>query len=507
MSDKNKVSPYTNEQLTAYRNFITNYDIKTDPIFDRNEISSEISNDKNYGNFCINGACSIVQKGGLDFSNSQTSNKRYISNIEFSDAVKKDKEDWYKISNYGLKDYKSGDIIQYKDNNNKVPHHAGVIKVNSKGEISVIDNAGRETWRETTYSKSSLDNLLNSDLIQIMRPGYKNDYDFLMQQKLKNNNNVKASDVKSNDLLKNNYVYRTGINEDFNNPKNKNNYTEPVIKKLNDEDYLRTLAQTYNISIKEAQDVVKYTYGVIKQESNFNPKGFQGTLGLEGITEYLLAKTRKNSDLNKKYDFDPSSGYAQIKFNNLTTDQKIKYGIRVPGDLYNYEKSQAVLEDIIAKNYKYILNNFDKIKANHPSLTKENALQFALYMQNTPKMIMDSSYLDKAVDKVIADSYINSKKTQTSKDISSNGITRADIKKKLQLNLDKGSYPDKVIKYSNEIFQPAEIVRPDKKKLGGYINDDPFENNIRISKSGKKFSYPSFNQQKQEIIDRINYLS
>lgn len=143
----------------------------------------------------------------------------------------------------------------------------------------------------------------------------------------------------------------------------------------------------------------------------------------------------------------------------------------------------------------------DEIKKNHPSLTKENALKFALYMQNTPKMIMDPSYLDKAVDKVIADSYINSKKPQTSKDVSSNGVSRADIKKKLQLNLDKGSYPDKVSKYSDEIFQPAQIVRPDKKQLGGRINEDPMENNIRISKTGRKFIYPSINQE--EIMSRI----
>lgn len=500
MGEKNKVSTYNQDQLTKYRDFISNYNISSDPVFDRNEISTEISNDKNYGNFCINGACSIIQKGGLEFSNPQTENKRYISNVEFSNAVKQDKEDWYKLSNYGLTDYKSGDVIQYKDNANKVPHHAGIIKVNNKGEISVIDNAGKETWRETTYAKSSLDNLVNSDLVQIMRPGYKNDYEYLMQLKSKNKGSNQTYQVNSNDLIKNNYVYRTKSDEDFNNPKNKNEYTEPVLKKLNDEGYLKNLAQSYNISNKDAQDIIKYTYGVIKQESDFRPK-FSGTLGLEGTVEYLLSKFRKDPNLNKKYDYDPSSGYAQIKFNNLTEDQKIKYGIRVPGDLYDYGKSQAVLEDIIAKNYKYVLGHMDEIKKNHPSLTKENALKFALYMQNTPKMIMDPSYLDKAVDKVIADSYINSRKVQTSKDVSSNGVSRADIKKKLQLNLDKGSYPDKVSKYSDEIFQPAEIVRPDKKQLGGRINEDPMENNIRISKTGRKFIYPSINQE--EIMSRI----
>jgi hypothetical protein len=506
MAEKNKVSTYSQEQLSNYRNFITNYDIKSDPIFDKSEMSSEITNDQNYGNYCINGACSIVQKGGLEFSNPQTKNKRYISNVQFSDAVKQDKEDWYKLSNYGLTDYKSGDIIQYKNNDNKVPHHAGILKINNKGEISVIDNAGRETWRETTYSKTSIDNLVNSDMVQIMRPGYKNDYEYLMTLKEKNKKNVTNNDVNSNDVIKNNYVYRTGKDEDFSNPKNKNNYTEPIIKKLNDEDYLKSVAQTYNISNKDAQDIIKYTYGVIKQESDFRPK-FSGTLGVEGVIEYALSKVRNDKDLNKKYDFDPSTGYAQIKFNNLTADQRIKYDIRKPSDLYDYNKSQGVLEDIIAKNYKYVLSHMDEIKKNHPSLTKENALKFALYMQNTPKMVMDPSYLDKAVDKVIADSYANSRKVQTSKDVSSNGVTRSEIKKKLQLNLDKGSYPDKVINYSDEIFQPSEIIRPNKKQLGGYINSDPFENNIRISKSGKKFVYPSITQQKQEILNRINYLS
>lgn len=338
MGEKNKVSTYNQDQLTKYRDFISNYNISSDPVFDRNEISTEISNDKNYGNFCINGACSIIQKGGLEFSNPQTKNKRYISNVEFSNAVKQDKEDWYKLSNYGLTDYKSGDVIQYKDNANKVPHHAGIIKVNNKGEISVIDNAGKETWRETTYAKSSLDNLVNSDLVQIMRPGYKNDYEYLMQLKSKNKGSNGTYQVNSNDLLKNNYVYRTKSDEDFNNPKNKNEYTEPVLKKLNDEGYLKNLAQSYNISNKDAQDIIKYTYGVIKQESDFRPK-FSGTLGLEGTVEYLLSKFRKDPNLNKKYDYDPSSGYAQIKFNNLTEDQRIKYGIRVPGDLYDYGKS------------------------------------------------------------------------------------------------------------------------------------------------------------------------
>lgn len=502
MGNKNKVTTYTPEQITNYRNFITNYDIKSDPIFDRNEISPELSDDQ-LGSYCINGACSIVQKGGLNFSNPQTKDGRYISNIDFSNAVKKDEEDWYKLSNYNITDYQSGDIVQYKNNKGRFPHHAGIIKKHADGTFSVIDNSGKTTWRDTYYSKETFDNLINSDELQIMRPGYSNDKEYLMKLKQEIKEKQKTNiNVNSGDLIENYYVYRTGKDDDFANPKNKNQYTEVIINKLNNEDYLRKIAQTYNISNKDAQEIVKYTYGVIKQESDFRPK-FSGKLGLEGGVEYLLSKFRNDKDLNKKYDFDPSTGYAQIKFNNLTADQKIKYDIRKPADLYDYAKSQAVLEDIIAKNYKYVLSHMDEIKKNHPSLTKENALKFALYMQNTPKMVMDPSYLDKAVDKVISDSYINSKKVQTSKNVSSNGVSRADIKKKLQLNLDKGSYPDKIIKYSNEIFQPSKLERPNKKQFGGRISEDPFDNNIRISKSGRKFTYPSVRQTKQEIINQI----
>jgi hypothetical protein len=470
------VKTYTPEEIKKYRDFVSNYKISSDPTFDKSEISQEI-NAAIPGTLCINGICSLVQKGGLTFSNPQTNDKRYISNIQFSDAVKKDKEDWYKLSNYGLKDYTSGDIVQFKDNTNKVPHHAELIRKNSDNTYTLIDNGGGQDWRETSYTKESLDNLMNSDMIQVMRPGYKNDYDYLMKLKQSNKSQVNNISVKYNDNLKYAYIYRTSQEEDALNeearkkniayvpiPKNKNKYSEVVFNKLNDESYIKNIAKTYNISNQDAQDIIKYSYGIIKQETNFSPRSSP-----EGAAEYLLSKFRPKTDLNKKYEIDPSSGYAQIKFNNLTSDQKIKYNIRKPEDLYDYNKSQAILEDIVAKNYKYILNNFDKIKAIHPSLTKENALKFALYMQNTPQMIMNSKYLDTLIEKSIKNGYISAKDTPIGKNINIEGKSKDDIKKMLQLNLDKGSYPVKVMNYSNEIFQPAEIIRNSKKQFGGTV--------------------------------------
>ena len=68
-------------------------------------------------------------------------------------------------------------------------------------------------------------------------------------------------------------------------------------------------------------------------------------------------------------------------------------------------------------------------------------------MQNTPQMIMNSKYLDTLIEKSIKNGYISAKDTPIGKNINIEGKSKDDIKKMLQLNLDKGSTPVKVMNY------------------------------------------------------------
>lgn len=412
-------------------------------------IDSQNKQDKekvNANNTCIGGQCNAMINAGIDLPYGFNKDVNSIlSNTTFSaNSVK----NGWGYPKYDINDIQAGDIIQQKHGINNqgksYPTHAmGVVDVDNE-TFTVIDNYNK---RKYTYNKSDWGK--NKDKGEFQYYRYK-------QQPNPNSNNPEIIKIlnERKERINNepdSYVFQ---NYNFEDIKNENK-REFLLNINNKAQNLDKIAYDYNITKKQAAEVLKLISGIPDQESNYGNPDFFTKSNIEQNIENNLPNIIKK---------DLSIGIAQIKYSNLSDETKNKFGIKSPDDLYNNKKLVDLLIDQVIKNSKYMYNKKDYLLKKgivNEEINKDNMFNYGLYLQQQPAKIMGVKSKNPTI-KALNDYRNNILSKNNSELLKLNDkelwekINKTkeynDFYKKHVLSLDENSYPNKIKKFSDNYF-------------------------------------------------------
>lgn len=412
---------------------------------------------------CIGGVCTVLRDAGITNRNiwSNTQFEREARDIGLSNPV------------YGLNNLEPGDVIQWRQNQNKsgryFPSHAQIyLGKNEDGKHEFFDNHNEGV---KTYSEERLKQVLDPNI------GEKRNRESAQILKLNPSNasgyssGQRSQEPSSFGMSESPVSYSRRTNFDPNSPlsyfgnesvveANKNR----VVEILNDKDLDKRLREQLRLSDEELQRMKPLLYGIMGQESNFGSPdslGAQLKYGLENAGVTGAIKGSRNV----------SMGPAQTTFKYLDENVRKEFGINDPNDLKDFEKSYVAAANSLNNARKYVNNYIDRGK--RPELADKDEFERALYWYNNPSLITKKVPTEEEFVQNFNRDYNPSSKRFNDRRI------RKEYRKTFDsLNIDPGSYPHKVLQRASDLIQdfdfeqaatlPEVIVRPQRNmKKGG----------------------------------------
>jgi hypothetical protein len=414
-------------------------------------------------NNCLGGVCTILKE-------SNVIPEVLWSNTEFT---KRAKELGFTANNgWGVKGFNNlqpGDVLihsQTKNKNGKVyPSHAQIyMGKNEEGEHEFFDNFYGYT---RTYTEDKLKELLRVDAkdtshnatIYKVNPYHDdNPYDLTQEDKLHMQNRDTRKEFEQHKAPKD---YNYAISEDA---PDYNPVTKKVMDKFtkfaNNDGNISNLVKNTGKSRAEIHDSLLNVFGVLGQENYWTTSRGKG-LGsnLENLAESALSSLGMAKSL--------SVGPGQIKYNSIDKELRERYDIKSATDLYDLEKVIPLMTEMDLKNGSVFKNwgnrnelsdKIDGTMDTENPFTAERLPEKNNYMErdsslNTPSRFnpyLNNQYGSISQKKVLANQndYIpfNEELIYNLKDAEDFvGPTGNGLEPIMKYNIDKGSYPSKVI--------------------------------------------------------------
>lgn len=414
-------------------------------------------------NGCIGGVCTVLKESGA-IPNVDWSNTSFALNTKkygFSNEGKPVK---------GIDNLEEGDVLQYLDvgklnEKTAYPHHAQILvtKGDDNNPYKFFDNFWKQ---ERSYSKKELTDLLKSNAKKSDRQA--NIYKINPYKQVNSNNAVKFEDLQ-NSVKDSESFDRYSINDiDGGDLKYYpayylsdkyliNNNKKEILGLLNDESLDKQIQKAAGISASELSKIKPLVYGMFGQESNYgNPKSRNASLKL--TLENLYGNTR-----DKKAIGDVSLGNTQVKYDYISPSVKKEFGINSGKDLINNNKNSYIAAiDALNNAKKY--TNAQIASGKHPEMKDLDEYERALYWVNSPgKVAKEIPQEEKDKYEIILhmDKEGNYKNELDPKNFSHNKEA-LEYYNKYYLNIDKGSYPWKVLHAARDLNQNFDFEKPER---------------------------------------------
>lgn len=421
--------------------------------------TSKITDKSQLHGACISGVCGPYSKAGITFKgnnlDSQIIDNRFMSNTDFAKNAE--------LNNFGKprtleNDLIPADIFQFKTGKYGQPTHAIQILSNDGTNIEYFDNYNKKKGVKTV---NEFNELLRTGKGQYFRYGSP-----VGGRGISNDPKIQEIiDNKNKKLKEEGYTFNEFKNEsDYYNTENsdKNNIIQKILKMSIDDNVVTEMAKKYNLTKKQVQNQIALLPGVFEQESNYgNPSILESPLSFF---------EQKYENIQPSYfTSDNSVGPAQIKYESIPKDLRDKYNIKSSKDLYNSEIFIPLTLEQNLRNRNWVNKNKEKFKKQgitSLNINEDNIDEFSLYArQQFPTLngnrkfnptyqaiqdyrkkyknsspLINNTDLDKISDEELWEKVKDTKEFK-------------DRLKHYQLNLDPGSYPKQIIKYSNNIFK------------------------------------------------------
>ena len=160
-----------------------------------------------------------------------------------------------------------------------------------------------------------------------------------------------------------------------------------ILNKVNDEQFKLDFMKRYNISNREYNAIVSNTFGIYGQESGFGtkPGGLDETDAvrkIDSVAEDIASRFKGKGSYKKNVKEDYSRGLTQVKLNNLSKEDREKYGITPEALDNDPEKAFLAAMIVNAQNLPQLRRLAEKGETS--ALDGSNYLDFLPYMYNMP---------------------------------------------------------------------------------------------------------------------------
>jgi hypothetical protein len=238
---------------------------------------------------------------------------------------------------------------------------------------------------------------------------------------------------------------------------------DQLVKWFEDKNLDKQLKYKLNITQQELDNLKPVVFGLAGQETNSND--------VDSI--YNSAKELYANSI----DSSASRGLFQIKFDSLTEKERKVLGINKPNDLLNNEKAyQAAI--LLMKNAKTRMDK-EVEQGTHPELKDKDPYFRAAYYYNAPARSISSSeewakgkdYVNFKNPNTWLNSLVSREKTKDlplMPNIVDKGVSfvanQADpnYKNRVELRMDKGSYPYKIMQRAADLGVTYDFENPEK---------------------------------------------
>jgi len=160
-----------------------------------------------------------------------------------------------------------------------------------------------------------------------------------------------------------------------------------ILNRVNDEQFKLDFMKRYNISNREYNAIVSNTFGIYGQESGFGtkPGGLDETDAvrkIDSVAEDIASRFKGKGSYKKNVKEDYSRGLTQVKLNNLSKEDREKYGITPEALDNDPEKAFLAAMIVNAQNLPQLRRLAEKGETS--ALDGSNYLDFLPYMYNMP---------------------------------------------------------------------------------------------------------------------------
>ena len=203
-----------------------------------------------------------------------------------------------------------------------------------------------------------------------------------------------------------------------------------LVNLFNDKGLDKELQYQLGITAQDLQNLKPVVFGIAGQESNSNDPSLKGSI-----------RDAAGNLLNT----GNSKGLFQIRFDSLTDQEKKVLGVKSPKDLLN-DKTAYKAAILLMHNAKNRMDS-EVEQGTHPQLENADPYFRAAYYYNSPARAISTSK-EWAMGSNPVEFY---NPTTWLNPFISRGTIAPDYLNKIELRMDKGSYPYKVMQKANEL--------------------------------------------------------